>query len=161
MRSNRLLFQLVPSERHTEETGFGLLPTVTAIDSGGGIINKSLSKNAKERPTIALAAKMGLLPTPSASEGEKYTTKLNPNSQMGMGLTAMGMNGLLPTPKARDWKGMEGRSYKGKTKDLPTVANILNNTGQTSQLNPQYVAEMMGFPIDWTELPFLNGEQNQ
>lgn len=24
-----------------------------------------------------------------------------------------------------------------------------------SQLNPRYVAEMMGFPPDWTYLPFL------
>ena len=30
--------------------------------------------------------------------------------------------------------------------------------GKTSQLNPQFVAEMMGFPTDWTILPFLNGE---
>jgi hypothetical protein len=34
-------------------------------------------------------------------------------------------------------------------------------TGTTSQLFPQFVLEMMGFPTDWTELPFLNGEQNQ
>lgn len=33
--------------------------------------------------------------------------------------------------------------------------------GKTSQLNPRFVAEMMGFPANWTELPFLNGEQNQ
>ena len=39
---------------------------------------------------------------------------------------------------------------------------ITNGTpGKTSQLNTRFVAEMMGFPKDWTELPFLNGEQNQ
>jgi site-specific DNA-cytosine methylase len=32
---------------------------------------------------------------------------------------------------------------------------------KNSQLNPRFVAEMMGFPPNWTELPFLNGEQNQ
>jgi DNA (cytosine-5)-methyltransferase 1 len=32
-------------------------------------------------------------------------------------------------------------------------------SGKTSQLNPRFVAEMMGFPPNWTELPFLNGEQ--
>jgi hypothetical protein len=31
-------------------------------------------------------------------------------------------------------------------------------TGKTSQLNPLFVAEMMGFPTDWTILPFQNGE---
>ena len=67
-KSSRLLFRLVPSARHTAGTGCGLLPTVTAIDSGSGRINKSQCPNAKERPTIALAAKMGLLPTPRATE---------------------------------------------------------------------------------------------
>jgi hypothetical protein len=33
--------------------------------------------------------------------------------------------------------------------------------GGTSHLNPRFVAEMMGFPVDWTESPFLSGEQNQ
>jgi hypothetical protein len=27
-----------------------------------------------------------------------------------------------------------------------------------SQLNPLFVAEMMGFPPDWTILPFQSGE---
>jgi hypothetical protein len=33
--------------------------------------------------------------------------------------------------------------------------------GKTSQLSPQFVMEMMGFPKDWTLSPFLNGETNQ
>jgi hypothetical protein len=33
-------------------------------------------------------------------------------------------------------------------------------TGTSSQLNPQFVAEMMGFPTDWTALPFQSGETN-
>ena len=44
-----------------------LLPTPTSIDGGSGRVNRSVSKNAKDRPTIALAAKMGLLPTPTVS----------------------------------------------------------------------------------------------
>ena len=34
-------------------------------------------------------------------------------------------------------------------------------TGKNSQLNPLFVEEMMGFPENWTLLPFLNGETNQ
>jgi len=30
-------------------------------------------------------------------------------------------------------------------------------TGEPSQLNPRFVAEMMGFPVNWTVLPFQNG----
>lgn len=95
--SSQFVYRLVPSERPTGEIVYGsllptpmaqdyrrrgpnsdqqglpemayngMLPTPTAIDSGSGRINKSKSLNAKERPTIALAAKMGLLPTPAAS----------------------------------------------------------------------------------------------
>lgn len=45
-----------------------LLPTPTAIDAGSGRINRSLSPGAADRPTIALAARMGLLPTPTAND---------------------------------------------------------------------------------------------
>jgi hypothetical protein len=41
------------------------------------------------------------------------------------------------------------------------MAMDINPTGKTSQLNPLFVLEMMGFPPNWTELPFLNGETNQ
>lgn len=254
--SNRLLFQLVPSEHRTEETESGLLPTPnamdiahkdmeinergrrnpkkgktdhslgledmavaqllptpTALDKGGGRINKSLSPNAAERPTLALAARKGLLPTPCSIEGTKFTKTINPNSQMGQGLTALAVNGLLPTPtamevkhsnrvkglkeqgvkgmyirkngalrpngltdfldfngmmptpSARDWKGCTNPGVKkangnvyGET--LPdTVKRV---TGGSSQLNPLFVEEMMGFPLMWTALPFLSpsGDKN-
>ena len=37
----------------------------------------------------------------------------------------------------------------------------INPNGKTSQLSVQFVEEMMGFPKNWTELPFLNGDKNQ
>lgn len=162
--SNRLIFQLAVSEHHTEETEFGLLPTVqtqglkrcnrkgktefiplyllptpTATDKGSGRINKSLSPNAAERPTLALAAKQGLLPTPCAIEATKFTKAFNPNSQMGKSLTALAVNGMLPSPTSQK-----------------------KTSGKTSQLNPLYVEEMMGFPLMWTALPFISqsGDKN-
>ncbi len=190
-----------------------LLPTPTAIDKGGGRINRSPSPNAADRPTLALAARKGLLPTPCSIEGTKFTKTINPNSQMGQGLTALAVNGLLPTPtamevkhsnrvkglkeqgvkgmysrkngalrpngltdfldfngmmptpSARDWKGCTNPGVKkvngnvyGET--LPdTVKKV---TGSTSQLNPLFVEEMMGFPLMWTALPFLSpsGDKN-
>jgi DNA (cytosine-5)-methyltransferase 1 len=43
------------------------------------------------------------------------------------------------------------------------VKRILQTTqtGSNSQLNPLFVAEMMGFPPNWTVLPFQSGETNQ
>lgn len=190
-----------------------LLPTPTALDKGGGRINKSLSPNAAERPTLALAARKGLLPTPCSIEATKFTKTINPNSQMGQGLTALAVNGLLPTPTAMEVKhsnrvkglkeqGVKGmysrkngalrpngltdfldfngmmptpsaRDWKGCTN--PVVKKVNGNvygetlpdtvkkvTGSTSQLNPLFVEEMMGFPLMWTALPFLSpsGDKN-
>lgn len=158
IQSSRLIFQLAVSEHPTEEKESGLLPTVqtqglkrcnpkgkteflpldllptpTALDKAGGRINRSPSPGAAQRPTLALAARKGLLPTPCAKEATKYTKTFNPNSQMGKGLTAFACSEMLPTPAVRK-----------------------KTSGKTSQLNPLYVEEMMGFPLMWTTLPFLS-----
>ena len=154
-----------------------------------------------------------LLPTPCSIEGTKFTKTINPNSQMGQGLTALAVNGLLPTPTAMevkhskrvkglkeqgakgmysrkngalrpngltdflDFNGMmptpSARDRKGCTN--PGVKKVNGNvygetlpdtvkkvTGSTSQLNPLFVEEMMGFPLMWTALPFLSpsGDKN-
>jgi DNA-cytosine methyltransferase len=54
-------------------------------------------------------------------------------------------------------------SDESKTDDhvYPEQGRYHPKLGTASQLNPRFVAEMMGFPPNWTELPFLNGGQNQ
>lgn len=61
-------------------------------------------------------------------------------------VTTMAKAGLLPTPMQ---PGNGGTNGKAKAKEI---------YGSNSQLNPRFVAEMMGFPTNWTELPFQNGE---
>ena len=155
-----------------------LLPTPTAIDKGGGRINRSLSPNAADRPTLALAARKGLLPTPCSIEATKFTKTINPNSQMGQGLTALAVNGLLSTPTAMEIKhsnrvkGLKEKGAKGmysrkngalRPNGLTDFLDFNNQvSGGTSQLNPLFVEEMMGFPFMWTALPFLSpsGDKN-
>ena len=190
-----------------------LLPTPTALDKGGGRINKSLSPNAAERPTLALAARKGLLPTPCSIEATKFTKTINPNSQMGQGLTALAVNGLLSTPTAMEVKhsnrvkglkeqGVKGmysrkngalrpngltdfldfhylltpmaadgmranmnmQALKNHNKEKANLSEQIAHKvgGGTSQLNPLFVEEMMGFPLMWTALPFLSpsGDKN-
>jgi hypothetical protein len=50
------------------------------------------------------------------------------------------------TPQARDWKGAEGRAYKGQTKDLPAQTQAMG------KLNPDWVEHLMGLPVGWTDL---------
>jgi hypothetical protein len=71
--------------------------------------------------------------------------------------------GMLPTPATRDYKGARStealeESGRNQTNSLP---DAFAQTGKTSQLNPRFVAEMMGFPPNWTELAFQNTETNQ
>lgn len=103
-----------------------LLPTPTSIDGGSGRTNKSLSPNSKERPTIALAARMG----------------------------------LLPAPKAQESKG-NASVDRGRFNLTDEIARIYSPGGGTSQLNPLYVGDMMGFPLDWVVSPFLAGGRSR
>ena len=163
--SNRLLFQLVPSEHLTEGIEYGLLPTVqtqglkqcnkkgktefvpldllptpNAMDIAHKDmeINERGRRNPKKGKTdhslgLEDMAVAKLLPTPCTSEATKFTKKFNSKSQMGQSLTALACNGMIPTPSTRK-----------------------KTIGGTSQLNPLYVEEMMGFPLMWTTLPFLS-----
>ena len=71
--------------------------------------------------------------------------------------------GLLPTPtKSSDPKGGCTRTDPERQNDTlaHAIHGIVGETGKTSQLNPLFVAEMMGFPVDWTVLPFQSGESS-
>lgn len=165
--SSRCLFRLVPSVPRTEGTVSGLLPTPIASDfkvRGLGSQQKGLPEIIREM----------LLPTPTATEihhwqrverwkrqgrlsmHETEDGEKNPN-----GLTDfLDFHGLLPTPTARDWKGaptLENFKRKGKKPWQGSLPDFFARAGRSFQLNPLFVAEMMGFPVNWTVLPFLPG----
>ena len=183
--SNRLLFQLAVSERPTEGIESGLLPTPNAMDipHKDMEINERGRRNPKKGKTdhslgLEDMAVAKLLPTPCSIEATKFTKTINPNSQMGQGLTALAVNGLLPTPTAMEIKhsnrvkGLKEKGAKGmySRKNGSLRPNGLTDFldfnkqvgGKTSQLNPLFVEEMMGFPLMWTALPFLSpsGDKN-
>lgn len=165
--SNRYLFRLVPSVPRTEGTVSGLLPTPMASDfktRGAGSAQKGLPEVIRE----------GLLPTPTAMEihhwqrverwkrqgrvsmHESEDGEKNPNGLVDF----LDFYGLLPTPTARDWKGaptLENFERKGKNPQQGSLPDFFAQTGRSFQLNPLFVAEMMGFPVSWTVLPFLPG----
>lgn len=59
-----------------------------------------------------------------------------------LSLESMARRGVLPTPTARDWKGPCGANRQSP--DLPLTVG--------GHLNPQFVEEIMGYSIGWTEL---------
>lgn len=99
-----------------------------------------------------------LLPTPQARD-EKNGSKADSGRiarKMEQGYTidlndlaAMGALSMLPTPQAAD-------GFKGCANQDQKSLHTTFQTGGDSQLNPRFVAEMMGFPVDWLELPFLD-----
>lgn len=83
-----------------------------------------------------------------ASKNPKNQGKKRP------GLATMAVNGFLPTPNASDHPGKN--TGKRKQRSIPKM--VREAGGKTSKLNPGFWAEMMGFPVDWTELPFQGVE---
>jgi hypothetical protein len=103
----------------------------------------------------------GLLLTPTTREEvvdlDKFKKRMEkyPNGTTMPNLATQVM-GLLPTPQAADGGKLGGNENQDS---LTKRARL--ETGTTSQLSPHFVLEMMGFPPNWTELPFLSGETNQ
>jgi len=68
---------------------------------------------------------------------------------------------MLPTPSANeDSYRLKGNTQSSKCLEAMARTGKLID-GKYSQLNPQFVEEMMGFQENWTLLPFLNGETSQ
>lgn len=183
---NRYYCQLRASVRHTTECEFGLLPTPTAMNRN--ITQEQTEKrhqiyggNTREMYLENFAV-MGMLPTPNAYDWntprkeETFKEAQQKHKEKGVNLQnplkQMASMGMLPTPTTRDHKsgqspsGMRrknGKSREDQLNNLPVMlGKHTQQTGMVShQLNPQFVAEMMGFPTDWTELPFLSGDNSQ
>jgi hypothetical protein len=167
----------VPSTHHTEEIEYGLLqndllPTPTLQDARIGINNIGGSQHRMERGSVALAdIVLGLtnqmLPTPTLNDMTNSTipkSQIKRNNLAGVILREV-EKGLLNTPTASDKNGGCTRTNPKLQMGSSLVNQIHGITkqpiGKTSHLNPPFVLEMMGFPPDWTLLPFLNGKTNQ
>lgn len=125
----RTLFRLVPRAHRTAATEFGLLHTPTTT---GNQLAPSMASRSKY-----------LLPTPTAhQQNTQY-------QQGGTNLQAY-MNKMLPTPKARDGKGVTQRSIHAPMDAMPNL--IAKEYGNNGRLNPRFVEWMMGYPTGWTEL---------
>lgn len=108
-----------------------------------------------------------LLKTPSAFDATVSSPKKNPVPGNSGSLAQEIMCGyvkkirLLPTPAAQNCKGASSIEALKARERLKTKADNLADqfavSGKTSQLNPLFVDEMMGFPVNWTVLPFLPG----
>ena len=152
--SNRLLFRLVPSEHPIEETGYGLLqdliPTPIASDAQGGSVKLTRGKRLRNgqvfSATLKDLAASKMLPTPQ-TQGLKVCNKDGKTEFLNLE--------LLPTPKAQEARG-NCSVNRNKFNLTDKIAELTSPTSDASQLNPLFVTEMMGYPLEWLTLPFLS-----
>ena len=127
---HRIYFQLAVKTHPTEGIEFGLLPTVTS--------------QARERTLEECQDRQ------KKYGGEKRALYLDHFAAMGM----------LPTPTSSCQNAgttierTDGVSRRSELNHL-----VSQEAGKSSQLNPLFVEEMMGFPKNWTALPFQSGEK--
>jgi len=152
--------------RHTEEIEYGsLLPTPTAGEYKHGHSEKYWNNRIEKdrQQDLSMMLYKGMLPTPTVFDSTNASatmksTQVKEGSMHSMTLIRMLEKRMLPTPLKSDYNA----SWKTENWEGSDLSSVINEAlGTRSQLNPRFVAEMMGFPPNWTELPFQNGEQNQ
>lgn len=147
----------------------------TASDSQcprGRQVHQEIQPESQMGTALTAMAMNGMLPTPTArsykngSKPEDGRTKRKIEQGWTMELNDLAACGMLPTPTTNDYKGastLEALEKRRRNPATNSLADRFSQTGKTSQLNPLFVEEMMGFPLMWTTLPFLsqNGDRNQ
>jgi hypothetical protein len=146
-----------------EETGYW--PTPRAVDNGQIETNRRDPRNKTTAPTLSEAVRMW--PTPNASVanlGEKPNTWLARAARLkakhrngnGAGMPLSIAVQLWPTPQAHDALrgyshriGRHGTTHGDRNLNDWAVASMEKVSGL---LNPQWVAWLMGFPLDWCDL---------
>ena len=131
-------------------------------DAGSKVEKEEVTRKTKDGKdshslNIGRMAAMQLLPTPKVGGKEGYESREKPQAHEKAisHLEAYIEYHLLPTPLASEGPKMSG----GPTENQMSMTKLVRQEhGKTSQLNPRFVAEMMGFPPNWLELPFLNTE---
>jgi hypothetical protein len=146
---------------HTDGIESGLLPTIQT--QGLKVCN---SEGKTEYMNL------NLLPTPQAIDGNGKGRELRlkkdcnrdpnqPGSWRG-DLKDYAVMNMLPMPRTSDFKGASKQTEaKGRNPMTNSLMDAIENglmPGSNSQLNPLFVAELMGYPPDWLELPFQNTE---
>jgi hypothetical protein len=123
----------------------GLLPTVRTSSANGESAAEVEAGNPKRR----LETEIAMLPTPTTRDW-KGARKPETLAAAGRGITNTledALTAMLPTPRANKhgFPDSHGQTPLGAKRGY--------------KLQPAFAAWMMGFPENWTELPFQNGEK--
>lgn len=161
--AGRLLFRLVPSTPRIAGIGSGSLlhtPTVTANQSSPSMVDRDKGswrlwptprlefdsgRHRGQPDTLHSAVKLWGTPTSRDHKDVGDMTNVPENGLLGQ--QVLNDARAFPTPQARDWKGAQGRAYKGESMDLPATVLVAG-----LKLNSAWVSRMMGYPDNWLDL---------
>lgn len=170
MTRSGTLYRLRPLTRLIYASASGssrtMLPTPTAGDANGSGSRNTPTSNANPGVSLTDWARgdggMGrkMLPTPTATE---YGTQNNGTRADGTtfatagapSLFTMARRGLLPTPRAAEYKGtgpIGSASHSHRLSRGYLDATMQERSGASGQLSPRFVEWMMGFPDEWTAI---------
>ncbi len=162
---NGVVSQAALLELATKEIDGGswdILPTPTVCNDS---MYYDKSPNKDKRHSKGLATEIidrEMLPTPRASEPGRTNLGYGDNLKEGIckqvGIPTKKYP-LLPTPNATDYKGRSGQGFierHGKHR----ISDVLTQIGDNTYLNPRFVEEMMGYPLNWTQVNVSRGSNN-
>ena len=172
---NGAVSQVALLELATKEIGFGLLPTPLASDpdrkaqfkQGGTPLRAAVDREMLPTPTTMdhLGQRSPEALKKQMEGARKGRTSLSNLREAVNPKTVETFNNFLPTPRAAIGMGMKlskGMANLEHKKYLETeiaakvhthgeVQNTdSTQTGENMYLNPQFVEEMMGYPLNWT-----------
>jgi hypothetical protein len=140
----------------TQIANMGMLPTPKVGGKEGYETRAKRQGHDKAISHLEAFVEYHMLPTPTAYDNPaKNTGKRNQD-----GLQKRAKHQMLPTPAASNYRGAsstEALENRGRLKPkADNLADQFAQSGQSSQLNPLFVEEMMGFPFGYTLSPFLS-----
>lgn len=138
----------------------GLLPTPNAGEGEKGA--RTYNPKSQMGKGLTAMAVNGMLPTPIAGDWKGQVRSDGTANMLSGKIALMAKTGNLPTPTARCHNAGTTKDRKdGISRDSELNHLVARSVGKSSQLNPLFVGEMMGFPRYYTVLPFLDGEKSQ
>lgn len=131
------------SERSTSETASGSWPTATSSGFEAADLDRLLERREQCKKT--------------ARNGNGFGLTINQAVRLHEA-------GMWPTPATRDWKdkGSEPAAQARKSPCLPAAAHLAGQRDQANpstdgkpqgSLNSRWVAQLMGYPSDWCDVP--------
>lgn len=178
MLVNGKIYALPMSERRTEESEFGLLPTPTRMDylpiRSEEALKRQYDKNragrtghSTLRESVAYPPPKVMWPTPCASDykGSGVNGDLRNRFDYAVERGATKTKTYWPTPGTTGLSNGSGNCEKinkihaeGKISEEERRSMRPGNGGK---LNPEFVEWLMGYPIGWTDLEHDNEKLNE